>query len=123
MDQGALEWSTPIHDILPELSKSSSLEDAILSQRCGIVWSDVMFLQSDNSVLLLKEEGVRIFNSLKIIAPAPTEYMCNNDTFNIVDLITERSSSKNWGDCIKEKLFQPLNNTEISTLRYLTTSC
>ncbi|MCJ1237917.1 hypothetical protein MMC14_005904 [Varicellaria rhodocarpa] len=74
-----------------------------------------MFLQSNNSVFLPKEESIRTFDSLKIIAPARTEYMYNNHAFNIVGLIIESLSGKNWGDFLKERLFQLLNMTRTYT--------
>ena len=44
VDDGLLGWTTPVHDMLPELSRPSLLSDAklnlldILSHRTGVAW-------------------------------------------------------------------------------------
>ena len=115
VDQGALEWSTPVQDILPDLRDANLSVVDLLNHRSGATWADALYLQSNNRIMLPKEESIRTFNSLPIIAPPRSKYLYNNHAFNIVGLVIERLSGKNWGDFMKEKLFQPLNMTRTST--------
>ena len=75
VDQGALEWSTPVHKILPDLTDVDlSLVD-LLSHRSGSTWADALYLQSNNRIMLPKKESIRTFNSLPIIAPPRSKYL------------------------------------------------
>ena len=121
VDQGALEWSTPVHDILLKMSKANGLRDVklsvadLLSHRTGVAWGDALYLQSNNNILLSKEESIRTFDSLPIVTPPRSQYMYNNHAYNIVGLIIEKLSGQQWGDFINEHLFKPLNMTRTYT--------
>ena len=121
VDEGTLEWTTPVHDILPEMSRSSSLRDAklnvidLLSHRSGVAWYDARYLQSNNNIIMPREKCIRTFESIPIIAPIRSLFMYNNHAFNIVGLVIEKLAGKNWGDFVREKLFQPLNMTRTYT--------
>ena len=109
-------WTkAPVHDILPDLRDADLSVVDLLSHQSGATWADALYLQSNNRIMLPKEESIRTFNSLPIIAPPRSKYLYNNHAFNIVGLVIERLSDKNWGDFMKEKLFQPLNMTRTFT--------
>jgi CubicO group peptidase (beta-lactamase class C family) len=60
VDQGRPEWTTPVHDILPEMSRDTEVCRSkltvldIMSHRTGKVSSNALYLQSSNQVLLPK---------------------------------------------------------------------
>lgn len=114
VDKGLLEWSTPIHDILPEMSKETWLCHSkltvldLLSHRSGVAWGDALYLLSNNNILLLKSEGIRAFESLDVVAPPRSRYMYNNHAYDIVGLLIEKLSSQNWSEFVKQHLFDPL---------------
>lgn len=114
VDKGLLEWTTPVHDILPEMSQKTWLTSSkltvidLLSHRTGTAWGDALYLQSNNNILLPKADSIRTFESLDIVAPPRSKWMYNNHAYNIVGLVIEKLSGQNWGDFVKEHLFDPL---------------
>ncbi|KAF4990615.1 hypothetical protein FDECE_14317 [Fusarium decemcellulare] len=114
VDKGALQWDTPIHDILPEMSRSSELGQAklnvldILSHRTGKAWADALYLQSNNRVLLPKDQCIPVFESLPQVSPIRTKYMYNNHAYNIAGLVIERTSGQKWDEFVTKNIFEPL---------------
>ncbi|KAI9162693.1 hypothetical protein HJFPF1_04284 [Paramyrothecium foliicola] len=90
--RGLLRWTTPAHDILPEMSKDTQLYAAklnimdILSHRTGKAWADALYLESDNEIFLPKEQAVPTFDYLPHVAPVRGEFMYNNHAYNIAGL-------------------------------------
>lgn len=113
--QGKLEWTTPVHEILPDMSKSTELFDAklnildILSHRTGKAWSDALYLQSNNRILLRKDQSIAVFDSLPQVEPVRSRFMYNNHAYNIAGLVIEKVSGMTWGQFIKDNLFIPLD--------------
>lgn len=136
VNDGLLKWTTPVHEILLEMSRSTMLcRDQLsvidlLSHRTGVAWSDALYLQSNNNILLPKSECIRTFDYLPVITPPGSTYMYNNYGYNIAGLVVEKLSGKDWGEFVKERIFQPLSMTRTFTehpddpnVHYPTTSC
>ncbi|KAF4462128.1 beta-lactamase family [Fusarium albosuccineum] len=121
VDKGALQWDTPIHDILPEMSRSSVLGEAklnvldILSHRTGKAWADALYLQSNNRILLPKDQCIPVFESLPQVSPIRTKYMYNNHAYNIAGLVIERTSGQKWDEFVTKNIFEPLGMTRTFT--------
>jgi CubicO group peptidase (beta-lactamase class C family) len=50
VDDGAMKWTTPVHEILPEMSRTTILSQVelsvldLLSHRTGATWADALYL-------------------------------------------------------------------------------
>ncbi|KAI1147880.1 beta-lactamase/transpeptidase-like protein [Nemania diffusa] len=114
VDDGLLKWTKPVHDILPEMSQSTETYAAklsvldILSHRTGKVWADALYLQSNNRILLPKEQAIPIFDYLLQVEPVRSTYMYNNHAYNIAGLVIEKVSGMSWGDFVAQRIFEPL---------------
>ncbi|KAI0182704.1 beta-lactamase/transpeptidase-like protein [Xylaria flabelliformis] len=121
VDDGLLEWTTPVHDILPEMSRFTELYSAkltvldILSHRTGKAWADALYLQSNNRILLTKEHAIPVFDYLAQIKPARSTYMYNNHAYNIAGLVIEKVTGQTWSNFINQRLFKPLGMTRSFT--------
>ena len=121
VDDGLMDWTTPVHDILDELHRPSPLSDAklsvldILSHQTGVAWADALYLQSNNNILLPKKDCIRTFNCLPIVKPPRSTFMYNNHAYNIAGLIVEKLSGKDNGTFVKERIFDPLQMTRTYT--------
>ncbi|KAG9253643.1 beta-lactamase/transpeptidase-like protein [Emericellopsis atlantica] len=99
VEDGELGWDTPIHDILPELSKDSPLCLAklnvadVLSHRTGKAWADALYLESGNRILLPRKQSIPIINHIPQVAPVRSKYMYNNHMYNLAGLVIERSNA------------------------------
>ncbi|KAI0106419.1 beta-lactamase/transpeptidase-like protein [Nemania sp. FL0031] len=114
---GLLKWTTPIHEILPEMSRSTDLYLAkltvldILSHRTGKAWADALYLQSNNRILLTKEHAIPIFDYMAQIQPVRSTYMYNNHAYNIAGLVIEKLTGLTWGEFVYQRIFKPLEMT------------
>lgn len=121
VDRGLLQWTTPVHNILPEMSRMTELYAAkptvvdILSHRTGKAWADALYLQSNNRILLSKDQSIPIFDYLSQLEPVRTKYMYNNHAYNIAGLVIERVSGMRWDEFIARNIFSPLEMTRSFT--------
>ena len=121
VDDGFVDWTAPVDDILLNLCRSSPLRDVklnlldILSHQTGVAWADGLYSQFNNNIPLSKEECIRTFNCLPLVKPARSTFMYNNHAHNIAGLIVEKLSGKNYGAFVKERIFDPLEMTRTFT--------
>ncbi|KAI1125896.1 beta-lactamase/transpeptidase-like protein [Nemania abortiva] len=121
VDDGSLKWTTPIHDILPEMSRLTKLYSAkltildILSHRTGKAWADALYLQSNNRILLTKEHAIPVFDYLTQVEPVRSAYMYNNHAYNIAGLVIEKVTGLTWSEFIDQRIFKPLGMTRSFT--------
>jgi CubicO group peptidase (beta-lactamase class C family) len=114
VERGQIQWDTPIHDILPAMSKTTALYEArlnikdLLSHRTGKAWADALYLQSNNRILLAKDQSVRTFDSLAQVAPVRNKYMYNNHAYNLAGLVIEKICGQEWSQFMTENIFKPL---------------
>jgi CubicO group peptidase (beta-lactamase class C family) len=97
VDRGALNWDTPVSDILPfyrnrESEKSTLNMQDFLSHRRGTRWGDALYLQSNNTILLPKSESLRTFDGLQSVHSPRTRYLYNNHAYNIPGFVIEQLS-------------------------------
>ncbi|KAI0203659.1 beta-lactamase/transpeptidase-like protein [Astrocystis sublimbata] len=121
VDEGLLDWTTPVHNILPDLSRTTETYTSkltvrdILSHQTGKAWADALYLQSNNRILLPKDQAIPIFDYLDQIHPVRGTYMYNNHAYNIAGLVIEKVSGLSWSDFIVQRLFKPLGMTRSFT--------
>ncbi|KAL6412197.1 putative D-aminoacylase [Ilyonectria robusta] len=121
VDRNKLQWTTPVHDILPEMSKETDMYAAkltvldILSHRTGKAWADALYLESNNRILLAKDQAIPTFDYLPQVEPVRSKYMYNNHAYNIAGLVIERVSGVSWDTFVSENLFSPLGMTRTFT--------
>ncbi|KAI1425225.1 beta-lactamase/transpeptidase-like protein [Xylaria sp. FL1777] len=121
VNEGHLKWTTPVHDILPEMSRFTQLYSArltvldILSHRTGKAWADALYLQSNNRILLTKEHAIPIFDYLVQVEPVRSTYMYNNHAYNIAGLVIEKVTGLTWSNFVNQRIFQPLGMTRSFT--------
>ncbi|VUC31680.1 unnamed protein product [Clonostachys rosea] len=114
VDRGQLDWSTPVHDILPEMSRDTNIYAAkltvidILSHRTGKAWADALYLGSNNNILLPKSEAIRTFDYLPQVTPVRSQYSYNNHAYNIAGLVIEKVSGMSWEDFMTKNIFKSL---------------
>lgn len=120
VDRGDLRWETPVDEILPfnkttcpEKSKLSVID--FLSHRTGTTWADALYLQSNNAILLPKEESLRTFEYLPVVASPRTRFLYNNHAYNIPGLLIEAVSKQSYGDFVKQSIFRPLGMSRTYT--------
>lgn len=121
VSRGKLEWTTPVHQILPEMSKETDLYTArlniqdILSHSTGKAWADALYLESNNRILLGKEQAIPIFDYLAQVEPVRSKFMYNNHAYNIAGLVIEKVSGQRWDEFMAENLFSPLGMSRTFT--------
>lgn len=121
VDRKKLQWTTPVHEILPEMSKETDIYAAkltvldILSHRTGKAWADALYLESNNRILLGKDQSIPTFDYLQQVEPVRSKYMYNNHAYNIAGLVIERVSGVSWDTFVSENLFSPLGMTRTFT--------
>ncbi|GKT44803.1 uncharacterized protein ColSpa_04984 [Colletotrichum spaethianum] len=119
--KGLLQWDTPVHDILPEMSKSTELHAAklniidILCHRTGRAWADALYLQSNNMILMGKDQCIPTFDYLTQVAPVRNKYMYNNHAYNLAGLVVERVSGQRWDAFLHENIISPLEMSRTFT--------
>lgn len=117
VSEGHLSWTKPVHEILPEMSRFTEVYSAkltvldILSHRTGKAWADALYLQSNNRILLAKEQAIPLFDYLAQIEPVRSTYMYNNHTYNIAGLVVEKISGLKWSTFVEQRIFNSLGMT------------
>ena len=110
VDEGQLEWDTPIRDRVPsirfhddELNRTVSLRD-MLSHRTGITRHDFIWYKSDFTRRELFERLV--FMEPK--EPLRQIFLYNNMMYAAAGYIIELKSGKTWEEFIRERILAPL---------------
>ncbi|KAI0193089.1 putative D-aminoacylase [Astrocystis sublimbata] len=114
VDDGALDWSTPVRDILPEFHNSSqfvtdelTVED-LLSHRAGMANSNEWWYGADGELLFEKSETMDFINALKPTSSPCYRYNYSNWNFAILGKVIEELTGDSYGDYIKWNLLEPL---------------
>lgn len=109
VQEGTLQWTTPINTIIPELNDNASYTIVdFLSHRTGVARADALYLQSNNTILLPKSDDVPTFSYLPIVEPLRTEFIYNNFAYSIIGDIIERLTGQTYGDFLRQRIFEPL---------------
>ncbi|KAF2117005.1 beta-lactamase/transpeptidase-like protein [Lophiotrema nucula] len=124
VDRGDLAWDTPVGALLPiaDADKSQLTMVDFLSHRTGVTWADALYLQSNNSILLPKEESLRTFEYLPLVTQPRTRFLYNNHGYNIPGLVIEHLTKQSYGEFVHQNVFCPLDMTRTFTSQALDTN-
>ncbi|KAI9836854.1 MAG: hypothetical protein M1819_001019 [Sarea resinae] len=113
VEDGLLQWTTPLYEIIPELAESISglgkdlnVVD-LLSHRSGLA-PDCIWSGSDNELLLSKADCVKMFNTLKTVRPFRQGVKYSDLAFCVVGEAIERLTGMSYGAFVKKRIFDPL---------------
>lgn len=120
VDRGDLEWDTPVEEILPFFKNSQTEKSKLtmvdfLSHRTGTTWGDALYLQSNNNIMLPKDESLRTFEYLPTISSPRSQYLYNNHAYNVPGFVIEALSKQSYGAFMRENIFLPLDMTRTHT--------
>ncbi|QPC78178.1 hypothetical protein HYE68_008930 [Fusarium pseudograminearum] len=121
VEEGKLEWSTPIASILPELQDAFDGRGSLititdlLSHRTGVARGDGLWLQRAGNILLDKSTGIQTWTAQPLVRPFRAGYLYSNYAYDMVGRAIEKIEGKSLGACFEEKLFRPLGMTRTST--------
>ncbi|KAK1833468.1 putative D-aminoacylase [Podospora conica] len=114
VEEGKLKWTTPVKNIVPEIRPNdetiynhANLVD-LLSHRTGLERADSFWAQSNNNILLERDQGLRTINQLRAVTPFRAEYRYNNWGYEIAGRVIENLTVGAYSDFLAEKIFKPL---------------
>jgi CubicO group peptidase (beta-lactamase class C family) len=117
MNEGKLGWSTKVKDVLPAfhpadpvVCKNATITD-LLSHRTGLEHADAFWAQSNNNILLSREQALPTIDQLRAVTPFRAEYRYNNWGYEVAERIIETLSGKKHSQFLVEKIFDPLRMT------------
>ena len=110
VDQGKLDWDTPIRKYVPEVtlydaftSENCTLRD-LLSHRTGIPRHEYSWYRTD----FTRKELVEHMKYLEPNQPFRTKFQYNNYGYILAGYIVEKLTGKTYEECLDEYLFRPL---------------
>jgi CubicO group peptidase (beta-lactamase class C family) len=86
-----------------------------LSHRTGITNFDAPWLQSENTILIQRDQILTFFATLKTIQEFRTSFFYNNWGYEIVALILEQVTGLSLTELLRVNLFEPLGMLRTST--------
>lgn len=114
VEEGILEWDTPIREYLPEfgqrkdeIGQKATLAD-LLSNRTGLAIAHLMWLQQYGEFVLPKSEVVRMSCFMPVVRPFRETFVYSNWNYGLLTEVVEKVTEKNLGVLIKEKILDPL---------------
>lgn len=115
VDEGRLDFSTPVVNILPEFRSSSqfitaelTVED-LLSHRAGMATSNEWWYGAGGELLIEKNQTMKFVNALKPVASLRSRYNYSNWNFAILGEVIERLAGVSYGIFINDKILLPLD--------------
>jgi CubicO group peptidase (beta-lactamase class C family) len=117
VDEGKLGWSTKVKDVLPAFHPAGQVifEHAtiidIMRHRMGLERADAFWAQSNNNILLSREQALPTISQLRAVTPFRAEFRYNNWGYEVVKRIVEELSGKKYSQFLNERIFDPLGMT------------
>ena len=108
---GKIHWDDRIDTYLCDLRSNRNGEYTVrdlLSHRTGLSRSDALFVGSDNQLLLTKDQGTVVFESLNASRPLRQDFIYNNFGYHAAGCVIETVSSMSYGDFLRQRIFKPL---------------
>lgn len=121
VDEGKLNWTTPIISILPELNTvDKTLTEQLtivdlLTHQTGQEKSNNWWFGSDGVLMLKKSQTVASFNALKQVNPFRTVFQYSNWGYALAGEVIERLSGMSYGDFIQSRILKPLQMERTTT--------
>ncbi|KAJ5342958.1 beta-lactamase/transpeptidase-like protein [Penicillium brevicompactum] len=118
---GDIDLYASVKPYLPDFAcHDSSFDDQVtiidlLSHRTGFTNFDPIWLGSQNSLLLSRDQTLKTFATLKPCEPFRESFLYNNWGYEIVGKILETVTGDPLHVLLHEKIFKPLGMTRTST--------
>ncbi|KAI9735120.1 MAG: hypothetical protein M1834_001708 [Cirrosporium novae-zelandiae] len=120
VDEGKLEFHTPIKSVLPEFSscdnevqENTTIMD-LLSHRTGISNFDAIWLSAHNTLLIDRGQSLSAFYSLRPWLPFRTSFLYNNFGYDIIGMVLEKVTGTELSKLLRDRIFKPLGMTRTS---------
>jgi CubicO group peptidase (beta-lactamase class C family) len=117
VDDGKIGWSIRVKDVFPAFQsndkviyKHATITDP-LSHWTALERADAFWAQSNNNILLSREQALPTINQLRAVTPFRAEYRYNNWGYEVAGRIIEKLSGKTYSQFLSEKIFEPLGMT------------
>lgn len=114
VNEGKLQWSTPIKDILPDfesrdefITRHLNIND-LLCHRGGLARSNHWWLGSDGVLLMEKQQTLSAFNNFPASGTFRSDWAYSNWGYAIVGEVIEKVTGMSFADYVSTRLFQPL---------------
>ncbi|KAJ5641057.1 D-aminoacylase [Penicillium herquei] len=120
VDEGPLNWTTPLQEVLPEFHhKNAEVEHGLtisdmLAQKSGLATSNDWWYGADGVLLLEKSQTLSSFSALKSVGPLRTRYDYSNWNYAVLGEVIERCSGQSYGAYLKAKILDPLGMARTS---------
>lgn len=121
VEQGKLEWTTPIASILPSLdmtdpymTKHLTVMD-LLTHRIGLENSNNWWYGAGGVLLLAKDQTISRFNKLRSVTPFRTTFEYTNWGYALAGEVIEKLSGQTYGDYIHAQFVEPLGLARTTT--------
>jgi len=118
VEEGKLQWDTPLTRYLPELRFSDpylftevTLRDA-LSHRTGLKAADLAWYANPG---VSREESLRMIERLPLDIPLRSGYLYNNFMYHAAGEVIPVASGKSWGEFVQDRIFTPLSMNRSTT--------
>ncbi|KAK1832568.1 beta-lactamase/transpeptidase-like protein [Podospora conica] len=117
VDEGKLNWSTPVQRILPEFrQREKSIEGMIniadiLAHRTGITSPNALWSQGGNKIYLERADILPTFAYLQPIKDFRASFQYCNFAYWLADEIVHRVTDVSFGTFLTDRIFSPLGMT------------
>ncbi|KAK3392847.1 beta-lactamase/transpeptidase-like protein [Podospora didyma] len=113
VDEGKLEWHTPVSDIIGLKSRSAfhtSHMTAIdlLSHRTSLAGSDYWWTECKSELFIQRSETLFFFNALQPTGSLRSSFKYNNWNFAILGEIIEELTGESYDTVLADRIFKPL---------------
>ncbi|RSL61405.1 hypothetical protein CEP53_005110 [Fusarium sp. AF-6] len=114
VQDGRLNWTDPLSQILPEfqrdlqdLSSYTTVGD-LLCHHTGLSAFDSLWLGSDNVPLLNQSDAIKILNYVPQQEPFRRSFIYNNFAYEVLGQVIEKVSGMSYSSFLQERLLRPL---------------
>ncbi|KAK2028125.1 putative D-aminoacylase [Colletotrichum zoysiae] len=121
VDQGRLDWDTPIRDILPGFQSCSTTVTEnltivdLLSHRAGLARSNFWWQGAEGALLLDKSELLKVYKELPPVGRGfRADWAYSNWGYALVGEVIEQLSGISFGRFLEENLLRPLGMSHTS---------
>ncbi len=112
VDEGKLDWDTPVKHYIPEfemydsyVTNNLTVKD-ILCHRCGLPRHDLMwYLNAENFTMI---DVVKRLKYLKPNAPFRYKMQYQNHMYVLAGYLIERVTGQKWHEFVRERILEPL---------------
>ena len=113
MDEGKVDWDTPVREYLPSfklheqsLTEQMTIRD-LITHRSGLPRHDLVWYSSD----FPREEILRRLQYLEPSKPLRSTFQYNNIMFMAAGHIAGQLNGSSWEDAVTQRIFKPLEMT------------